>query len=220
MIFMKTKIFYRAGATFIVAAFLTMNVLAQDSTSSAPKLSYGVPAVLQLTQAKVGDDTIVAYIQNSPTIYSLDASQIIYLKQQGVSSAVLNAMLNQRARLVDANPTSAPTSTSANSTTEMTASTPAQTPQVVGDASTAVAQPTVTYTTAPSVYVIPDTQSDVYDSGFYSPYYYGWGYPAVSLSFGWGGGGHWGGGWRGYHGGGGFHGSAFHGGGFHGGSHR
>jgi hypothetical protein len=218
---MKTKIFYRAGAAIVAATLLTANVLAQDSTA-APKLSYGVPEVLQLTQAKVGDDTIVAYIQNSPTIYSLDASQIIYLKQQGVSSAVLNAMLNQRTRLTDATATTpAPASANANSMAAATPSTTASS-EVVGDTSTAVAQPTVTYTTAPStVYVVPDTQTYVYDSGFYSPYYYGygWGYPAVSFSFG----GHWGGGWHGYHGGsfhssGGFRGGggSFHGGGgFH-----
>jgi fructose-specific component phosphotransferase system IIB-like protein len=223
--FMKTKFFYRAISSLAVAAFLSVNALAQDAAStSAPKLSYGVPAVLQLTQAKVGDDTIVAYIQNSPTIYTLDASEIIYLKQQGVSSAVLNAMLNQRNRLGDTTTTataSTPVSTGANSAVATTSAT-AGSDQVVGDASTAIAQPTVTYAQAPStVYVAPDSPTYVYDSGFYSPYYYGygWGYPGVSLSFGWGG--RFGGGWHGYHGGG-FHGGGggFHGGGSHGGFHH
>ncbi|MGA8181073.1 MAG: hypothetical protein WB792_13510 [Desulfobacterales bacterium] len=48
-------------------------------------LSYGMPQVLQLAHAKISDSTIIAYIQNSGTVYNLDASQIVYLKQQGVS---------------------------------------------------------------------------------------------------------------------------------------
>jgi hypothetical protein len=84
-----------------------------------------------------------------------------------------------------------------------------------------VAQPTVTYVqTVPSstVYVIPDTQTYQYYNNYYPaygyyPYYGRWCYPAVSFSFGFGGGyrggyyhGGWGGGYRaGYHGGGSWH---------------
>src|SRR5438067_6721187 len=65
----------------------------------AVMLSHGVPQVLQLSQANVGDDVIVRYIQNSGTIYALSAPEIVYLKQEGVSDAVLGAMLDQRKRL-------------------------------------------------------------------------------------------------------------------------
>jgi len=171
------------------------NVAAQDSTAtvaqpavasrSAPQLSYGVPQVLQLEQAKISDGIIVNYIQNSGTIYGLKADEIVYLKQQGVSDNVLNAMLNQRSRLTGS--------------TE-----PASSPAASAQTYTPAA-PAVTYVqTAPpsTVYVIPDTQTYQYDTWYYGGYpyysypsyggYYGW--PAVSLSFGWGG----------YHGGGGF----------------
>ena len=178
-------------------------VAAQDSTSAAvqpaaasqpvPQLSYGVPQVLQLEQAKVSDGVIVNYIQNSGTIYSLKADEIVYLKQQGVSDNVLNAMLNQRSRLTGSAPPAAPIASST----------------VASDQVPAPAAPATTYVqTAPpaTVYVIPDTQTYLYDTYYYSAYpyysypyyggyYYGW--PAVSLSFGWGG--HYGGG---YHGGG------------------
>src|ERR1700744_1811892 len=53
--------------------------------TAAPQLSYGVAQILQLTQAKVSDDTVVAYVKNSGNSYGLDANQIIYLRQQGVS---------------------------------------------------------------------------------------------------------------------------------------
>jgi hypothetical protein len=64
-------------------------------TAPAPKLSDNVAQVLQLAQAKLGDDTIIAYIKNSKTSYSLDTGQIVYLRQQGVSDAVLTTMLCQ-----------------------------------------------------------------------------------------------------------------------------
>jgi uncharacterized membrane protein YgcG len=163
-----------------------MTVVAQ----TAPQLSYGVPQVLQLAQAKVSDSTIIAYIHNSGYSYGLDANQIIYLRQQGVSDAVINTMLTQ------------PKNAAANEQT---------TPPPADQSSTATVQPAVTYVqSAPpsSVYVVPDTQTYCYDSTYYQPYYYPYyGYPAVSLSFGFGGG------WGGYHGGG-WHGG---GGGFHGG---
>ncbi|HUB86952.1 MAG TPA: hypothetical protein VMB22_03605 [Verrucomicrobiae bacterium] len=188
------------------AGFLAMNLAAQDATSTAntPVVSPAVAQIVQLSQAKVGDDTIITFIQNSGTIYGLDANQIVYLKQQGVSSAVINAMLNQRTLLA------AGGSQSDNST-----ATVAQPP-------TTVAQPTVTYVQtvpASTVYVIPNTQLYNYDASYYYPYYYfpyyAWPYPRVSLSFGFGG--HWGGGY--YRGGdfhGGFHNGGFHGVGFHG----
>lgn len=199
---MKTRNFQKPLLAAIAGlALLAGNILAQDSTAanstpaavqSAPQLSYGVPQVLQLSQAKVSDGTIVAYIRNSGTIYALDANQIVYLKQQGVSDTVLNTMLNQRQNVVNNAAQTAPQPASAQ-------------------APNAVVQPTVTYSTVPSssVYVIPDTQTYRYDAYYYQPDYYpnygyyGWSYPAVSLSFGFGGG---------YHGG-------YHGGGFHGGSH-
>ncbi|MGA2030226.1 MAG: hypothetical protein ABSG87_09160 [Verrucomicrobiota bacterium] len=182
---------------------LALSVVAQDSSNSAaqatavsqpaPQLSYGVPQVLQLAQAKVSDDTIVAYIQNSGTIYALNASEIVYLKQQGISDAVLNAMLNQRSRLAQSATQPAPQQNYSDSSS-------AQTPN-------ATVQPTVTYVQtvpSPTVYVVPDTQTYYYQPYYYG--YYGWPYPAVSLSFGFGG---WGG-YHGYHGGGGFHGGGWH----------
>jgi hypothetical protein len=203
---MKIQYFQKLLAATI-AVLLAVKVVAQDSAATttavapsvssqtAPQLSYGVPQVLQLAQAKVSDDIIVTYIHNSGTVYGLDASQIVYLRQQGVSDRVVTAMLNQRNNV--------PASADQSGTPV-----PAQT-------STAVAQPTVSYVqTIPSssVYVIPDTQTYNYDAYYYQPYYYpyyGWPYPGVSLSFGFGG--RFGGGFHG----GGFRGGSFHGGGWH-----
>ena len=116
MDFMKTRTFQILPLTIVVLAALALaagNAVAQDSTTTttaattaqpaavsqaAPQLSYGVPEVLQLSQAKVGDSTIITYVRNSGNNYGLNAAQIIYLRQQGVSDAVINTMLNQRSQ--------------------------------------------------------------------------------------------------------------------------
>jgi uncharacterized membrane protein YgcG len=192
---MKTKYFQRASPFIAAAVALVIaagTVSAQDNASPAtPQLTYGVSQVVQLSKANIGEDTIVTYVQNSGNSYGLDADQIVYLKQQGVSANVINAMINQRNRPV----ASAPVSTATDSQASYTA--PASTVNFV--------QTAPAYVPASTVYVMPDTQTYDYYSYYhpYYPYYYGW--PAVSLSFGWGG--RWGGGYYGgWHGGGGFHG--------------
>jgi len=217
---MKSRNFPRPLLTIAavtVACLFARDVMAQNGSSDAAtisnaaqtaappggapvQLSYGVPQILQLSSAKIGDSTIVAYIQNSGTIYSLNASEIVYLKQRGVSDAVITTMLNQRQRVAQAVP---PASAAV-----------AAFPAGGAETSTAVAPPTVTYVqTVPSssVYVIPDTQTYQYYNNYYPyygcyPYYSGWYYPPVSFSFGFGGG-HYGGwgGYRGYYHGGGWH---------------
>jgi hypothetical protein len=156
---------------------------------SAPPMSYGMSQVLQLVQAKVGEDTIIAFIQSSRNSYGLTADQIIYLKQQGVSDAVITAMLKQpRAGVAEAGPT-APL-----------------------DAEPAYAGQDSTATVAP-----PDASGP--ETTYYAqPYYYDQPYYCPGLPFYYGGywGGGYGGGYRagGFRGGTGFHGSG--GGGFHG----
>ena len=232
---MKIRNLQKILAVMAVAglAWSASTVLAQDSSAAntaqpaavnapVPQLAYGVPQIVQLAQAKVSDDTIIAYIKNSGNSYGLNADQIIYLRQQGISSAVIMTMLNQpRPGVAAATPT-----TPAPSPAASTAST--------GPVSTATVAPTVTY-----VQTVPDTT--YYYQPYYQPYYYPaytW-YPPV---FGWGG--YYGGGYRGgyghsggyggyrggqsggWHGGGqggGSHGGGFsggHGGGGHGGGRR
>jgi uncharacterized membrane protein YgcG len=216
--FMKTRNLQMLPLTIAALAVLALtagNAMAQNSPTSAttvappaaavqavPQLSYGVPEVLQLSQAKVSDSVIINYVQNSGNNYGLNAAQIIYLKQQGISSDVINAMINQRSQSAQPAPTSQSYSADAN------------TPQT-----TTATQPAVTYVQSvptSSVYVIPDSQTYYYNNwlyyhnpyyGYYPAYYYP--YPAVSVSFGWGGG--WGGYRGGWHGGG--HDGGFHGGG-------
>jgi hypothetical protein len=176
---MKTHTFSRCVAIVTVASltFLGFNIVAQEAStapagqavvSTPPQMSYAVSQILQLNQAKVGDDTIIAYVRNNTTGYSLDANQIIFLRQQGVSEAVLTAMLNQ------------PRSGGVSAPQPAPAAQP-----------TATVAPTVTY-----VQTVPTYYSYPYAYPYYYPYYYGYGwYPGVSIGFGFRGG--WGGGWHG-----------------------
>lgn len=188
-----------------------------QDTAAAPQLSYGVAQVMKLEQAKVGDGTIIAYISNSGNTYPLDANQIIYLRQQGVSDTVLTTMLAQ--------PKAYAASANLSAPTPATPPPPAADPAPVAGTppvAVATAAPSVTYVqTAPTVYSYPD---------YYPAYnyygYYGWPhpwFPWIGLGWGWWGGGwHWGGGgwhggvawhgggWGGSHGGGGWHGGGGH----------
>ena len=146
----------------ITAAGLALSplaVLAEDSPAdTAPPLAYGVPQILKLQQAKVTDDVIIAYIHNSGGSYGLDADQIIYLRQQGISDKVLTTMLAQPR----------PASMSASTA-------PPPVNSYATEAPVAYAQPAPAYVqpASSSVYVMPNNQI-YYSSGYFSyyPYYY------------------------------------------------
>jgi hypothetical protein len=199
---MKTRNFPGLFLTVIITAVLVLaarNVPAQDSTTTsaaqtAPvQLSYGVSQIIQLSKAKVSEDTIVNYIRNSGSSYGMDASQIVYLKQQGVSDTVINTMLNQpRLTQTAATTASQPAASTSSSTATATAT-------VVMPPAVTYVQPATTPVPASSVYVIPDTQTRNYYSyshrpsgGYYyssyRPVYYRGYYPSGSFTVGYGGG--------------------------------
>ena len=166
------------GSGFTALAQPAAGMATPAAAVSTPQLAYGVPQVLQLAQAKVSDDTIITFIKNSGTSYVLTADQIIYLRQQGVSEAVITAMLNQPKSGVAVPATAGTTITTANG-------------------STATVAPTVTY-----VQPAPVTTYYYAEPYYYYPAYgYVYPYPSVSIGLGWG----WHGGYGGWHGGGWHH---------------
>lgn len=181
-------------------------------------LSYGVPDVLKLAQAKLGDEVIVSYIQNKGLSYAdLNASEIVYLHEQGVSPRVVTAMLAQRKNLSEA---------AAQASTQQAAVTPAATIAAVQTAAIApvhYSSPPVTYVQpTPTVIVMRDSSPRLVDYGIYPAYNYYpsysyYSYPRASFSFGFGGG-YYGGGYRG-----GYPCASYRSGGYHGyvgGHHR
>jgi hypothetical protein len=192
---MKTINFPKSLAILAIAslAALAFSAEAQQTTvtsatppavaSTAQPMPYGVTQIVQLAQAKVGDDTIIAYVKNSGNSYNLDADQIISLRQQGVSDVVITTMLNQPKAGVAAVSQPAP-ATPAPTTAEVTTAS-AGGSTATYDSSAAVVP---TASVAPSVTYVQTVPTYYYSSPYYYPYYYGYGYyPGVSIGFGYGG---------------------------------
>src|ERR1044071_7591912 len=167
-----------------------------SSDSAAPvkeepaRLPYGTADVVKLSRSQVGEDVIVSYVQNSGIAYSLSSDDILRLRGEGVSDRVINAMLNQHKKAVEAaqiaeapapanndvpvsNSNSAPTAGDSQPAPEYSANSVAEAPLTPPASSTYVipSQPA-----APAYYGYP----------YYYPYYYGG--PIVSFRFGFGGG--------------------------------
>ena len=193
-------------ATVAILVGSGSRVSAQDlpPAQNTVQLSYGVPDVLKLAQARLSDEVIVSYIHKSRLSYAdLGASEIVYLNQQGVSSRVITTMLAQQTRLSEAasrapaqQTTIAPVAAIASGQTAAIA--PVQTAAYLAPI-VAQAQP------SPTVIVMRDSSPRLVDYGiyprsFYYPgySYYGYSYPRASFSFG-GGVGYCGVGYRGSH---------------------
>jgi hypothetical protein len=73
-------------------------VLAAQSPQTLTRVERGEPLrladVKALAAAKVGDEIIISQIRNSGTVYHLSATEIIELKEAGVSTAVIDYMIN------------------------------------------------------------------------------------------------------------------------------
>lgn len=82
---------------------------AQTPPAAAPGLSPDLQEVVTLSHQKIGDDVITNYIQSTGKSYRLSANDIIYLKDQGVSSTVLTALLQTASPSANAAPTPPPT---------------------------------------------------------------------------------------------------------------
>ncbi|EEF62938.1 YXWGXW repeat-containing protein [Pedosphaera parvula] len=50
--------------------------------------------VVKLSQSGVGDEVVLAYVKNAQSSYNLSAKDVLALKDSGISSPVLTAMLN------------------------------------------------------------------------------------------------------------------------------
>ncbi len=175
-----------AAVVLVLSDCAVSRAAAQEAAAKpapVPTLSYSSNEVLKLVRAKVGDDTVVAYIDHATATYALSASDLIHLRSEGVSDKVLSAMLN-RSKGAEAI-ASAPVAPAAPIAPPAPAAAPASYVGANPQPAQVVVQPAVTtYIQAPPQVVV--AAPVVYDYGYYP--YYGYRYPAVSLSFGFGGG--------------------------------
>ncbi|MEO6035130.1 MAG: DUF6600 domain-containing protein [Verrucomicrobiota bacterium] len=59
-------------------------------------LSIGLPEIIQLAQSHVGDEVLLAYINKSGRSYNPTVDEIVYLKDLGLSEAVISALVRPR----------------------------------------------------------------------------------------------------------------------------
>ena len=81
----------------LMIGVLCWNGSTLSTAQSAPaNQSPQLQEVVKLTQAKMSDDVILAYIRNSGASYNLSADDILYLNNQGVSQPVISALLQSK----------------------------------------------------------------------------------------------------------------------------
>ncbi|MEO5803217.1 MAG: DUF6600 domain-containing protein [Verrucomicrobiota bacterium] len=79
-----------------VAASNTETDVAPERAIIPPaNLSSGVAEVVKLAQSGVGEEVLLAYVEKSSRIFSPTVDEIVYLKDIGVSEAVVAAMVRQ-----------------------------------------------------------------------------------------------------------------------------
>src|SRR5437588_714004 len=155
------------------------------SKKSSVHLPREAEEVLKLARANVSEGTIIAFIMNSERTYSLSASQILYLREQGVSDFAIATMLGHGRtasdlRKLDAAQAQAAGIQQANSG----ASNPGDGTNVGTSATNSPAKPQVVVE-GPMTYATPSSPG-IYDYYDYYPdyWYYGYPYPGVIFSFG------------------------------------
>lgn len=200
-------------------------VTATIPASGAPRFSGRINEVVSLTESGVDQTIVLSYIKNSPGPFQPSADEIIRMRDAGVPTPVITAMLQRGAELREQAQAIAAAAPAQNQTYAQSTATYAQ------PAATTVVTPPVTYadpTYYPTYYT--PSSSVVYIGGSYGypyyynnycyPYYYPSYYSRVGFygprfNFNFGSPFRFGGGFHGTPIGGGFHGGF--GGGFHGG---
>src|ERR1019366_639333 len=94
-----------ALATSLLAAYAQTpeapvpGAAAQTQPAAPVNLSPGAAEVGRLAGSGVGDDVVLAYIQNSQASFNLTADDVLYLKDIGLSPQVTSAMLTHDSTL-------------------------------------------------------------------------------------------------------------------------
>jgi hypothetical protein len=157
------------------------------------RLSVGLDDVVKLVKAGVDESVVLAFIQSSPVAYHPSAQEIIRLRELGISSPVITAMLQRgeeiRVRAAEARremelrnaPTPQPAPPVADPPNGTSAPAPSAPPTVVYAASSYTYPPVVSYAYGPSYY--PRSYSYYPRAGYYGSHF-----PRASFSVGFHGG--------------------------------
>lgn len=145
--------------------------------SATPQFSGRINDVVSLSKSGVDPSIVLAFIKNSPGPFEPSADEIIKLRDMGVSTPVLTAMLQRGAEVRDqahaAAMSAAPDANTSPAQAPVITETPPNTPSGSDGSDYAAQQPgsTVTYVGGDSSYPYP--YPNYYYSGYYaSPFFY------------------------------------------------
>lgn len=101
--FMKAHFWLGVIAAAMVTSATARAQTTEQSTASdqsvAPEVSFAVADVIRMAEGGTSEDVLLAYVQDSNSSFDLSADQILYLRDIGLSSSVISAMLNRDAAL-------------------------------------------------------------------------------------------------------------------------
>ena len=172
------------------AAAAAQTPAAPKETASTPKLRYGVEDVLKLSRSQVSEDVTLSFIQTSGTIYDLRPKDIVYLKEQGVSDKVINAMIDQKKKAIEVASQNAAAASQAAAVSAEAAASPIAAPFTpfapsYADAAPIYAEPEPDYVPASTLYVIPyPAAAAAYNNYNYYHPYFAYGYYGSSRYYG------------------------------------
>jgi len=119
----------------------------QAQAAVGADLSPGAVEVVRLAGSRVGDDVVLAYIQNSQAPFNLTADNVLYLKDVGLPPQVTSAMLSHDSALRSQPQQYAPAAVAPASAPAAAPAAPAPVPPAAAPA--AVAAPAPAYVTSP-----------------------------------------------------------------------
>jgi hypothetical protein len=174
-------------------ATVTPGAVELSKDAKAARFSPGLEDIVKLAKAKVDESVILTFIQNSPVAYNPTAQEIIELRELGISSQVISALIRRGDEVRQRAAETAKQSQAA-------ASPPATQNQSSASVPSSV-QPTVVYpvisptviSTYPRYYYAPPYRHyypSYYYPSYYSCYprgYYGGFYPSISFGLHFGG---------------------------------
>jgi hypothetical protein len=104
-LFMKTT---RWLALVAAVTFPLLSVHAQAPAVGAAHFSPNAAEVIKLAGSGVGDEVVLAYIQNAQAPFNLSADNVLHLRNMGVSQPVITAMLNHDSAMHSQEPAAPP----------------------------------------------------------------------------------------------------------------
>jgi hypothetical protein len=139
-LYMKTTKWFGVVAMLIVSALPSMAQTPEAAAAGAPEqaqpaapasLSPTAAEVVKLAGSGVGEDVVLAYIQNSQLMFNLSADAVLYLRDVGISQPIITAMLNHDNSLRPQEPQSPPSQYAPTATAPALAEVPAPAPAPV-----------------------------------------------------------------------------------------